>query len=239
MDSLPQQTPKKRHQQCADGSGQPVKVEVENAISAGESVDAVAAQTDALTTTVGDVNQNQASVAQNEPNVNHSEPDSGEIEPEGKPVWPEYFEPGRYEGLPNEVYHAANGTSSTMVKDARVSLMYFDHATYPKTIQKVRSPVLDMGTLCMHWRCSLTTWTKSQRRARKSLKVRSPPPRRSAFIDEYNAKLPALLSSDDIKPLLDAHNATLPAAFPLGASVDESMRHMTTPGRVPAHREWD
>ncbi|MCP6473885.1 hypothetical protein NL509_28990, partial [Klebsiella pneumoniae] len=38
------------------------------------------------------------------------------------PAWPEYFEPGRYEGVPNEVYHAANGISSTMVKDARVSL---------------------------------------------------------------------------------------------------------------------
>ncbi|WP_353647156.1 RecE family exodeoxyribonuclease, partial [Escherichia coli] len=28
-------------------------------------------------------------------------------------MWPSYFEPGRYENLPNEVYHSANGISST------------------------------------------------------------------------------------------------------------------------------
>ncbi|HHZ5866163.1 TPA: RecE family exodeoxyribonuclease, partial [Escherichia coli] len=39
-------------------------------------------------------------------------------------MWPSYFEPGRYENLPNEVYHSANGISSTMLKDARISLMY-------------------------------------------------------------------------------------------------------------------
>ncbi|MBC0546429.1 hypothetical protein FSG58_025680, partial [Escherichia coli] len=26
-------------------------------------------------------------------------------------MWPSYFEPGRYENLPNEVYHSANGIS--------------------------------------------------------------------------------------------------------------------------------
>ncbi|HHZ6073963.1 TPA: RecE family exodeoxyribonuclease, partial [Escherichia coli] len=40
-------------------------------------------------------------------------------------MWPSYFEPGRYENLPNEVYHSANGISSTMLKDARISLMYY------------------------------------------------------------------------------------------------------------------
>ena len=204
-------------------AAQPVKVEVENAISAGESADAAAAQTGAITTAAGDVNQNQASVAQNEPNVNHSDPDSGEIESEVKPVWPEYFEPGRYEGLPNEVYHAANGTSSTMVKDARVSLMYFDARHVSKTIQKVRSPVLDMGNLVHALALQPDDMDKEfsvepeipEGAFTTTATIRS-------FIDEYNAKLPALLSSDDIKALLDAHNATLPAAFPLGASVDES-----------------
>jgi exodeoxyribonuclease VIII len=48
-------------------------------------------------------------------------------EQQSEPVieYPAYFEPGRYEGLPNEVYHAANGISSTPVKDAR-RLMYFN-----------------------------------------------------------------------------------------------------------------
>lgn len=36
-------------------------------------------------------------------------------EQQSEPVieYPAYFEPGRYEGLPNDVYHAANGISST------------------------------------------------------------------------------------------------------------------------------
>lgn len=204
-------------------AAQPVKIEVDNAVSAGEGADAAAAQTDAVTTTAGDVNQNQASVAQNEPDVNHSEPESGEIEPECKPVWPEFFEPGRYEGLPNEVYHAANGISSTMVKDARVSLMYFDARHVSKTIQKVRSPVLDMGNLVHALALQPDDMDKEfsvepvipEGAFTTTVTIR-------AFIDEYNATLPALLSSDDIKALLDAHNATLPAPFPLGASVDES-----------------
>lgn len=122
-------------------AAQPVKVKIENTISAGESADAAAAQTGAITTAAGDVNQNQASVAQNEPNVNHSEPESGEIEPECKPVWPEFFEPGRYEGLPNEVYHAANGISSTQIKDARISLMYF-HARHVAKLSLAKALML-------------------------------------------------------------------------------------------------
>ncbi|MDU3898632.1 MAG: RecE family exodeoxyribonuclease, partial [Enterobacter sp.] len=44
-------------------------------------------------------------------------------ERQAEPVieYPAYFEPGRYEGLPNDVYHAAKCISSTQVKDARVS----------------------------------------------------------------------------------------------------------------------
>lgn len=128
-------------------AAQPVKVKIENTISAGESADAAAAQTGAITTAAGDVNQNQASVAQNEPNVNHSEPESGEIEPECKPVWPEFFEPGRYEGLPNEVYHAANGISSTQIKDARISLMYFHARHVAKTIARESTDALTFGSL--------------------------------------------------------------------------------------------
>jgi exodeoxyribonuclease VIII len=63
------------------------------------------------------------------------------------PEYPAYFEPGRYEGLPNNVYHAANGISSTQVKDARVSLMYFNARHVEKTIPREGSKVLDMGNL--------------------------------------------------------------------------------------------
>ncbi|HBR0862587.1 TPA: PD-(D/E)XK nuclease-like domain-containing protein, partial [Klebsiella pneumoniae] len=40
------------------------------------------------------------------------------------------------------------------------------------------------------------------------------------FIDEYNAGLLPLLSADDIKAQLEAHNATLPAPVPLGGDKD-------------------
>ncbi|EDG6645250.1 exodeoxyribonuclease, partial [Salmonella enterica subsp. enterica serovar Typhimurium] len=97
-------------------------------------------------------NQNQAETHQNNDSVNQSEPEAQQNVPESQQeepeaAWPEYFEPGRYEGVPNEVYHAANGISSTQVKDARVSLMYFNARHVEKTIVKERSPVLDMGNL--------------------------------------------------------------------------------------------
>ncbi|HEE0104560.1 TPA: PD-(D/E)XK nuclease-like domain-containing protein [Citrobacter gillenii] len=50
-------------------------------------------------------------------------------------------------GLPNEVYHAANGISSTQVKDARVSLMYFNARHVAKTIRRETSEALTFGTL--------------------------------------------------------------------------------------------
>ncbi|WP_148250541.1 RecE family exodeoxyribonuclease [Raoultella terrigena] len=128
-------------------AAQPVKDEIDIAVSTGESADAAAAQTDVVTKATGGVNQNHASVAQNAPNVNHSEPVIGEIEPEGKPVWPEFFEPGRYEGLPNEVYHAANGISSTQIKDARISLMYFHARHVAKTIARESTDALTFGSL--------------------------------------------------------------------------------------------
>ena len=42
------------------------------------------------------------------------------------------------------------------------------------------------------------------------------------FIDAYNASLPALLSADEIKALLEEHNASLPAPVPLGTSLEET-----------------
>ncbi|PWC10694.1 exodeoxyribonuclease, partial [Brenneria roseae subsp. americana] len=65
----------------------------------------------------------------------------------GKHSWPEYFEPGRYEGIPNEIYHAANGISSTQVKDARISLMYFHGRHISKTISRDSSEALVFGSL--------------------------------------------------------------------------------------------
>ncbi|WOR27065.1 RecE family exodeoxyribonuclease [Citrobacter braakii] len=99
-----------------------------------------------------DVNQNTDSVSQNSNSVNQTEPVSAQNEPEAQSdepavVYPAFFEPGRYEGLPNEVYHAANGISSTQVKDARVSLMYYHARHVIKTIRRDSSDALTFGSL--------------------------------------------------------------------------------------------
>ncbi|WP_354648263.1 RecE family exodeoxyribonuclease [Klebsiella michiganensis] len=206
---------------------QQVKNEADNPVPPGESADADAEKTDAVNARkiftercpdlAAAVLQDQESTIT--PEGSAKEPDQ---EPPA-PAWPEYFEPGRYEGVPNEVYHAANGISSTMVKDARVSLMYFEARHVSKTINKERSPVLDMGNL-VH---ALALQPEDMD---KEFSVEPEIPEGAftttatirAFIDEHNASLPPLLSADDIKALLDAHNAILPAPFPLGASVDES-----------------
>lgn len=128
---------------------QSVKKENDNAVSTGEGADEPPAQTTAvnmrkiLAERCPDLT---AEVLKSQVSENAHSDDEEEAE-QAAPAWPEYFEPGRYEGVPNEVYHAANGISSTMVKDARVSLMYFEARHVSKTIQKVRSPVLDMGNL--------------------------------------------------------------------------------------------
>lgn len=123
-------------------------------------------------------------------------------------------------------YHAANGISSTQVKDARVSLMYFNARHVEKTIVKERSSVLDMGNL-------VHALALQPEQLDEEFSVEPVIPEGAftttatirAFIDEYNASLPAQLSADDIKALLDEYNATLPALVPLGASLDETAQN--------------
>ncbi len=168
-----------------------------------------------------ETHQNNTSVSQSEPEEQQNVPDSPQEKPEA--AWPEYFEPGRYEGVPNEVYHAANGISSTQVKDARVSLMYFNARHVEKTIVKERSPVLDMGNL-------VHTLALQPENLEAEFSVEPEIPEGAftttatlrEFIDAHNASLPALLSADDIKALLEEYNATLPAPVPLGASLEET-----------------
>ncbi|WP_392440021.1 RecE family exodeoxyribonuclease [Edwardsiella piscicida] len=135
--------------------------------------------------------------------------------------YPAFFEPGRYEGLPNDVYHAANGISSTQVKDARVSLMYFEARHVTKTITKERSPVLDMGNLvhALALQPELLDVEFSIEPAIPEGAFTTTATIR-AFIDEHNASLPAQLSADDIKALLEEYNATLPAPIPLNGDKD-------------------
>ncbi|EHN8769386.1 PD-(D/E)XK nuclease-like domain-containing protein [Enterobacter hormaechei] len=224
---------------------QPEKVENTDPVQPGEGADA--ADTQAVTVVPAELlaaaapsltNQEQAgvhqktdSVSQEEPEPAQSEPKSAQNEPEvhqEEPAveYPAYFEPGRYEGLSNEVYHAANGISSTQVKDARVSLMYFNARHVEKTIVKERSAVLDMGNL-VH----ALALQPEQLDAEFSIEPVIPEGAFTttatlrSFIDEYNASLPALLSADDIKVLLEEYNATLPAQVPLGASLEETAQN--------------
>ncbi|EHA7651349.1 exodeoxyribonuclease [Salmonella enterica] len=187
----------------------------ENDLGNGEKADTIENQSQAET------HQNNTSVSQSEPEEQQNVPDSPQEKPEA--AWPEYFEPGRYEGVPNEVYHAANGISSTQVKDARVSLMYFNARHVEKTIVKERSPVLDMGNL-VH----VLALQPENLEAEFSVEPEIPEGAFTTtatlreFIDAHNASLPALLSADDIKALLEEYNATLPAPVPLGASLEET-----------------
>ncbi|EPU4030149.1 RecE family exodeoxyribonuclease [Enterobacter asburiae] len=154
-------------------------------------------------------------------------------EQQSEPVieYPAYFEPGRYEGLPNEVYHAANGISSTQVKDARVSLMYFNARHVAKTIPRTTSKVLDMGNL-VH----ALALQPENLEAEFSVEPEIPEGAFTTtatlreFIEAYNASLPALLSADEIKAFLEEHNASLPAPVPLGASLEETAQsYMSIP----------
>ncbi|QGG08513.1 RecE family exodeoxyribonuclease [Enterobacter cancerogenus] len=179
---------------------QPEKVENTDSVQPGEGADA--ANTQAVTVA--------AEEQQSEPVIEY----------------PAYFEPGRYEGLPNDVYHAANGISSTQVKDARVSLMYFNARHVAKTIPRTASKVLDMGNL-VH----ALALQPENLEAEFSVEPELPEDAFTTtatlreFIDAYNASLPALLSADEIKALLEQHNAALPAPVPLGASLEETAQN--------------
>ncbi len=228
----------------------PAEGESVDPVPPGESADAVDPQTVALNPAEvltaaapslvnqdqADVNQKADSVSQNSDSVNQNEPELAQNEPEVKqdepaPEYPAYFESGRYEGLPNNVYHAANGISSTQVKDARVSLMYFNARHVAKTIPREGSKVLDMGNL-------VHALALQPENLDEEFSVEPVIPEGAfttaatlrAFIDEYNASLPALLSADDIKALLEEHNATLPAQVPMGGSLEETAQsYMTLP----------
>ncbi|ECG3230619.1 exodeoxyribonuclease [Salmonella enterica subsp. enterica] len=224
---------------------QPEKVENTDPVQPGEGADA--ADTQAVTVTPAEIlaaaapslaNQEQASVdhktvsaSQNNVPAHQNEPEPAQNEPElqqEEPAveYPAYFEPGRYEGLPNEVYHAANGISSTQVKDARVSLMYFNARHVEKTIVKERSAVLDMGNL-VHALALQPELLDAEFSVEPVIPegAFTTAATLRAFIDEHNASLPALLSADDIKVLLEEYNATLPPQVPLGANLEETAQN--------------
>ncbi|MGD7142771.1 RecE family exodeoxyribonuclease [Escherichia coli] len=202
----------------ADTGEEPATVEPSAAEILATSAPSLASQARDDATQIPDsVDQNEPESAQNEPEVHQEEP---AVE------YPAYFEPGRYEGLPNEVYHAANGISSTQVKDARVSLMYFNARHVEKTIVKERSAVLDMGNL-VHALALQPELLDAEFSVEPVIPegAFTTAATLRAFIDEHNASLPALLSADDIKVLLEEYNATLPPQVPLGANLEETAQN--------------
>ncbi|WP_449567478.1 RecE family exodeoxyribonuclease [Lelliottia nimipressuralis] len=207
---------------------QPEKVEVIDAVSPGEGADAADPQTntvsptDILAAAAPSLASDTASeITLEARDVGTKAPEA--LQDESTVDYPAFFEPGRYEGLPNNVYHAANGISSTQVKDARVSLMYFNARHVAKTIQRAPSKVLDMGNL-VHALALQPENLEEEFSVEPEIPVGAFTTAATLreFIDAHNASLPPLLSADDIKTLLEEHNATLPAQLPLGAGLEET-----------------
>ncbi|EJE3041777.1 PD-(D/E)XK nuclease-like domain-containing protein [Salmonella enterica] len=187
----------------------------------GEKTEVATDATDSVDHSEAFSNQHEPETSHSEPAADQNEPEMPEAEPEPQYTWPEFFEPGRYEGVPNDIYHAANGISSTMVKDARVSLMYYEGRHVSKTIKKERSKVLDMGNL-VH----VLALQPEILDAEFSIEPEIPEGALTttatirAVIDEYNASLTPQLSADEIKTLLEEYNSSLPAPVPLGGDKD-------------------
>lgn len=145
-------------------------------------------------------------------------------QPTEKPLLsvPPYFEPGRYHDVPNEVYHSANGISSTMAKDARISLMYYHGRHVIKSIQRERTDALTFGSL-------VHTLALEPEKLDAEFSVEPLIPEGAftdtasmrAFIDKHNASLPKQADVDTLRAVIERHNATLPVPYALGGNADE------------------
>ncbi len=133
-----------------------------------------------------------------------------------------HFEPGRYPDIPNETYHASNGISSTMLKDARISLMYYQRRHITKVIQRERSEALDFGSL-FH----TLVLEPEKLDAEFSLPPVIPADALTntesmkKWIESYNAGLEPVMSNDELKAEIEAHNATLPQPLSLSGNAEE------------------
>ncbi len=139
-----------------------------------------------------------------------------------EPAAPAYFEPGRYLDIPNEVYHSANGISSTMAKDARISLMYYHGRHVIKTIQRERTDPMTFGSL-------VHALALEPEKLDEEFSVEPVIPEGAftdtasmrAFIEQHNATLPKQTDADTLRAVIEKHNATLQAPYALGGNADE------------------
>ncbi|EGK4103787.1 exodeoxyribonuclease VIII [Escherichia coli] len=133
-------------------------------------------------------------------------------------MWPSYFEPGRYENLPNEVYHSANGISSTMLKDARISLMYYHGRHIARTIPFEESDALLRGRI-------IHSYVLETDKFADEYAIPVPAPEYVvttsneliAIIKKHNASLPAMMTPEQMKEWIESYNSTL--IQPLSVSV--------------------
>ncbi|EJN2431558.1 PD-(D/E)XK nuclease-like domain-containing protein [Salmonella enterica subsp. enterica serovar Uganda] len=174
------------------------------------------------------LNQSQAETHQNDDSVNHSEPEAQQNAPETQqeepaPEWPSYFEPGRYEGVPNDVYHAANGISSTMVKDARVSLMYYHGRHVTRVIPRQDSQAFIFGRATHGFALEPEQFADEYAvPAEMPKSVVSTSGDMVAIIKEYNASLPALMTPDELKAWIDDYNNKLTPPLSVSGDAEET-----------------
>ncbi|WP_277973193.1 PD-(D/E)XK nuclease-like domain-containing protein [Pantoea agglomerans] len=139
------------------------------------------------------------------------------------PAFPAVFDYGRYEGIPNDVYHAANGISSSMVKDARISLMYYHGRHITGTIPRDTSDALTLGTL-VHTLALEPEKIATEFSVPFSLPAGaiSTTAEMKAIIEQHNATLAPAISTDEIKAMLEVYNQQLPKPFTMGSSAEET-----------------
>ncbi len=191
-----------------------------------------------------DVNQNADSDSQNSESINQIEsemaetiPEAPQIEPEQQ--WPTCFEPGRYENVPNDVYHSSNGISSTMLKDVLISPMYYHGRHIAGTIPREQNDAMLRGTI-------IHSYVLEPEKFEDEFAVPAEMPGHVvsttadlvAIIKEYNASLPALMTPDELKAWIEEYNATLTPPLSVSAGAEETASlYMSLPEefqRIPA-----
>ncbi|HHZ5518793.1 TPA: exodeoxyribonuclease VIII [Escherichia coli] len=138
-------------------------------------------------------------------------------------MWPSYFEPGRYENLPNEVYHSANGISSTMLKDARISLMYYLGRHIAGTIPNEESDALLRGRI-------IHSYVLETDKFADEYAIPVPVPEYVVttsnelitIIKKYNASLPSLMTPEQMKEWIESYNSTLIQPLSVSAGAEET-----------------
>lgn len=185
-----------------------------------------------------EVNQKEENAYQTDDSAHQNEPKAQQNEPEVK-QWPTRFEPGRYENVPNAVYHSANGISSTMLKDVLISPMYFHGRHIAGTIPREQNDAMLRGTI-------IHSYVLEPEKFEDEFAVPAEMPGHVvsttadlvAIIKEYNASLPALMTPDELKAWIEEYNTTLTPPLSVSAGAEETASlYMSLPEefqRIPA-----